>query len=54
MAAERSASGRHLLATEDISRLRLIKRLVDSDDSVGAMDTVSLDAREACMNQTKL
>jgi DNA-binding transcriptional MerR regulator len=50
---ERTPSGGRLYSTEDISRLRLMKQLVDSGDSIGAVATLSLEALQARAAQTE-
>ena len=54
LVTERSTNGGRLRATLDISRLALVKQLVDSGDSIGLVATLSLEALEARAAQAKL
>jgi DNA-binding transcriptional MerR regulator len=54
VASGRTANGGRLYATQDISRLRLIKQRVDSSDNIGAVATLSLEALEVREAQTKV
>lgn len=54
VASGRTANGGRLQATENISRLRLIKQPVDSSDNIGAVATLNLETLEGREAQTKI
>jgi DNA-binding transcriptional MerR regulator len=50
---QRSPGGGRLYATEDIARLKLIRRLVDKGDTIGVVADLSHDELQARLNETR-